>query len=42
MEIFDSLIKEELNVKDSINAFPCTDEDFIIIAARKALKGEQL
>lgn len=33
---------KELNVKDSINAFPCTDEDFIIIAARKTLKGEQL
>lgn len=29
---------KELNVKDSINDFPCTDEDFIIIAARKALK----
>lgn len=30
----------ELNVKNIINQFPCTDEDFIIIAARKALKGE--
>lgn len=33
---------KELNVEDSVNSFPYTDEDFIIIAARKALKGEWL
>ena len=31
---------KELNVKDSVNNFPCTDDDFIILAARKALKEE--
>lgn len=25
----------EMNVHDKVNDFPCTDEDFIIIAARK-------
>ena len=28
---------KELNVKNDINQFPCTDEDFIILAARKVL-----
>lgn len=31
---------KELNITDNVNQFPYTDEDFIIIAARKALKGE--
>lgn len=29
---------KELNTKDSVNDFPHTEDDFIIIAARKALK----
>lgn len=28
----------ELNVKHSVNQFPYTDEDFVILAARKVLK----
>ena len=31
---------KELNVKNSVNDFPYTDDDFIILAARKALKEE--
>ena len=31
---------KKLNIKDSVNQFPCTDEDFIIIAARNAIKEE--
>ena len=31
---------KELNIKNKVNDFPYTDEDFIIIAARKALKEE--
>ena len=26
----------EMSVHDKVNDFPCTDEDFIIMAARKA------
>lgn len=32
---------KELNTTDNVNQFPYTDEDFIIIAARKALKGDE-
>lgn len=30
-------IPKKLNAKDNVNAFPYTDEDYIILAARKAL-----
>lgn len=33
---------KELNVKKRVNDPPCTEDDLIIIAARKALKEEEV
>lgn len=30
--------EKRLNIKYKVNQFPCTDEDLIVLAARKALK----
>jgi hypothetical protein len=30
--------EKQLNVRNKVNQFPCTDEDFIVLSARKVLK----
>ena len=30
--------EKRLHIRNKVNQFPCTDEDFILLAAREALK----